>query len=1455
MPKSQGNNLMNIIKAVFTPVKEGKPVNESAAVLLKLLENLPAAVYARDEENNLIIASKQAKEILGLTKSKSKSVMSKESINKDEELDKTILNREIPFEENITYINTGGHTRIATIKKSPLSLTGKKANAVLTVLTDNTDRLTKENEIANSKDLLKSILDNAPMAIYTRGASGGLIFWNKKTMEIFEDDEETIANPGAHPLQDEAEAEKYKTREAEILQEGKVVIYPQEPYTTRNGHKLMLHITKIPIYASGEMPECVLTIAQDITERYLQEQENNKNQNLIQTILNNAPLAIYARDNEGNMIFRNKTSSDIHGYQLGELPNETPEQVEFYKHREKSIFKGKKPVVLGEEEYTGNDGKKRIIRAIKAPIYDKKGDPLMVVTISEDVTEKHKQELEVLHTKNFLNEIIDNLPVALYAKDYNGKYILWNKKSADVFGKTAKEVLGQAHYNDSLNPEQKEFIQMQDKNVFDMKQELDIPQELISTQNGGIKIMHTVKKPLFYEDGNPHCLLGISEDITLKTKMEKQVYEAKTQYSLLVENCREGILIIEQGKISFANKTLLSALNYTAQDVENKNFLDFVTQENKTLAEEFYDKINSQTAAQDFVTLKFQAKNEDIVEFETSGVRAKYLGKRIVILFLRNITREMNQASEGQKIKDTKFKLAFDSLQEPQVILQQNGYVYEMNQAARRLFGFTLEDRPVYGSIFIAPGFPLKARRALVQVKPLDFEAIINFDRIKKTVPEVVKEGRLKVSVKMKPFNIRIGLNGKRTADFLLELKAIDESVITPEDVSPLLTGHDILAYKDSVLLCSKQGAILKCNKEAEALLGKDSEFLKEHTLYDIFDEQSRLYLKKDTEELYNQGTLSNREYVLAKNYGGLTLDCEAVLAKGENFLLSLRNNTSKRQLLEVLDERTSHNEALKRCLGGVLLECMLKEKDGVNIFTPFTVISPEVCTLSGYSRHELGHLNLVDMFSNQSMNEKERSQIIEYLSKKAALLKEGKTISFEAKVYFKTRTTICLFTLTLYKTAGEDRVVIVLKEVAKEKEIAENLTQASKELEGIKECLESVYLKLDKKGKVISCGIGKGKDLAGLRSKDILNKNLADFLPKQNAKNILTHLKLTLKDNILNKGRFSLYEGDQEHFYEYTISPLLGEDKVQMFINSVDIHHGFEEKVKHLYMLLNRAGTSFVDNMDAILQYGNNTFNSDAALICHFSGENKDKILINYVTDNKIGIQQNKEFKVGLCLDEIRQEKVLVMNDLSPLTCKNCLHEKYKLQSLLAAPLTIKGKVEGVMCFVSTDKNKMKLGEEEENLISFMSNLMSMALETRQAKKATSNSLATMRHLMKTLDVPAFITDDELRIKNANDTLFSMFEIYDLAEIDDREIFQLFAFDVQKAKEDFYSSYKTSKGGVFDFMFEVKLPDLKRTNLLWHVVEIKDGRGKVRGYLFASESIKDLDFLKPLTNSRYHGF
>jgi len=103
-----------------------------------------------------------------------------------------------------------------------------------------------------------------------------------------------------------------------------------------------------------------------------------------------------------------------------------------------------------------------------------------------------------------------------------------------LFGASSADVIGRTSYRSDINKDQAEFLRDADLRVFESRKEQNIPQELVSTASEGVKIMHTVKTPVFNSDGTPNCLLMVSEDITAKTKMEKQIREAGDKNTLLI---------------------------------------------------------------------------------------------------------------------------------------------------------------------------------------------------------------------------------------------------------------------------------------------------------------------------------------------------------------------------------------------------------------------------------------------------------------------------------------------------------------------------------------------------------------------------------------------------------------------------------------------------------------------------------------------------------------------------------------------------------------------------------------------------------------------------------------------------------------------------------------------------------------------------------------------------------
>lgn len=129
--------------------------------------------------------------------------------------------------------------------------------------------------------------------------------------------------------------------------------------------------------------------------------------------------------------------------------------------------------------------------------------------------------------KSFLDTLIDNLPIAIFAKDVRNdyKYMLINKYAERIFGLSQAEAIGKSDY-DFFPREESEGFLAQDRKVIEGRKIVDIPMERVTTPEGPIKC-HTLKVPIINEDGEPIILLGLAEDITEKYEIQEQLKVAK----------------------------------------------------------------------------------------------------------------------------------------------------------------------------------------------------------------------------------------------------------------------------------------------------------------------------------------------------------------------------------------------------------------------------------------------------------------------------------------------------------------------------------------------------------------------------------------------------------------------------------------------------------------------------------------------------------------------------------------------------------------------------------------------------------------------------------------------------------------------------------------------------------------------------------------------------------------
>lgn len=147
--------------------------------------------------------------------------------------------------------------------------------------------------------------------------------------------------------------------------------------------------------------------------------------------------------------------------------------------------------------------------------------------IFQDITERKRAEGELQRMNAFLDLIVENIPHMIFIKDARDlRYVRFNRAGEDLLGISRQDLLGKNDY-DFFPEGQADFFARKDREALSGKSRVDIPEESIRTRDKGERVLHTKKVPILNAKGEPEYLLGISEDITERKRLEAQLMQAQ----------------------------------------------------------------------------------------------------------------------------------------------------------------------------------------------------------------------------------------------------------------------------------------------------------------------------------------------------------------------------------------------------------------------------------------------------------------------------------------------------------------------------------------------------------------------------------------------------------------------------------------------------------------------------------------------------------------------------------------------------------------------------------------------------------------------------------------------------------------------------------------------------------------------------------------------------------------
>jgi PAS domain S-box-containing protein len=166
------------------------------------------------------------------------------------------------------------------------------------------------------------------------------------------------------------------------------------------------------------------------------------------------------------------------------------------------------------------------------------------------VSAAHEAQQRELRNLRLLEWLANSSSDAIFAKDLQGRYLLFNTESQRVTGKSADEVLGKT--DRSLFPaDQAEMLIRVGQHVIDTGETLT-SEETLNTVDG-VRTFLATKGPLRDQHGEVVGLVGISRDITERQRMAQELARHRDHLSELV-NSRTAELAEARDRAERANR-------------------------------------------------------------------------------------------------------------------------------------------------------------------------------------------------------------------------------------------------------------------------------------------------------------------------------------------------------------------------------------------------------------------------------------------------------------------------------------------------------------------------------------------------------------------------------------------------------------------------------------------------------------------------------------------------------------------------------------------------------------------------------------------------------------------------------------------------------------------------------------------------------------------------------------
>lgn len=446
----------------------------------------------------------------------------------------------------------------------------------------------------------------------------------------------------------------------------------------------------------GELVELRERIAEckTLESELKQGEESSRHQKKhLESIIHYSSLAIVTLDEAHHVISCNREFEELFQFEESEITGKNLDEVVAghqylmeAKSYTKETLRGK--AIHGSGTRQRKDGSTVDVEFFGVPVVID-GSIVGAYGIYRDISERKRVEDVLRESETRYKELADSLPQVVFETDERGDLTFANRYAFDLFGYTRDEFEKGLNAFQMLAPEDRDSAGENFARALS-GEHLGGVEYTAQRKDGTTFPIEIYSSPIVRE----HAVIGlrgIIVDLTERKKTEEALRESETKYSALVENSKDGIIMIQEGVLTFINEASTNLVGYSPEEMIGSSFVKFAAPEYRDLVVRRYAERMGGREVPSIYDIELLRKDGTTVPVELNAMHIEFRGKPTDLAFVRDITERRQVEIEAQK-RQVYLESVLHNAPEAIVTLDASNLVLEWNPGAEQIFGYTRQE-------------------------------------------------------------------------------------------------------------------------------------------------------------------------------------------------------------------------------------------------------------------------------------------------------------------------------------------------------------------------------------------------------------------------------------------------------------------------------------------------------------------------------------------------------------------------------------------------------------------------------------------------------------------------------------------------------------------------------------------------------------------------------------------